>query len=225
MKRLIAAILSGTIILTMITPYTAFAETYIDSIGSAESDIQHIGDGEPIHSGTVNEKSEGVIGYDETQGKESEYVRYNNSSVQQTITTDIYATLKDGTVKVSYPTILVLNGRKSNGYNTAEGKIMVKGDISDNLIINITPQDEDNQKSGINFTLSQDDKADITASVEQEYITFVSSSSTVSGANVNKYVTSEFNDNSSALVTIKTNEATAGPWSGTYNTLIELTYA
>ena len=66
-------------------------------------------------------------------------------------------------------------------------------------------------------------KANITATISQQYTKFTVPTCTLSGADVNKNVSPDFNDTAVSSVEIKTNEAPAGSWAGTFTYSITVT--
>lgn len=224
MKKVLTLIITLSIFTIAVIPSTAFASSkYINSTGSEATDISILDDEEYI-----------VAGKDTTQGKVSEYGTITPNEELQQSPVDIYATIAegsdvydpenpqadddgfvDGSILVGVPTTLILDGTPDeNGYYVASAKGKVKGNIAGTTIINVVPDKT--------VTLNQPGKNSITATIEQDYTQFAVSTSTTQGANINKNVTPEFNDLSVFNVTVKTNEATAGSWSGSFNYTIFL---
>lgn len=220
-KRTLAVVMATA---TLMTASTAFA--YTNSTGSTQGDI-----------GILDDAEYDVTGSDTTQNKASEYTTVTYASSTVTSAVDVYATIAegedvydptnaaadangfvDGSIVVGLPTVLIMSGTPdANGYYTAVGKGKVKGNIAGTTIINVTPE--------ASFAMSQIGKSDITATVTQTYTQFVVPTSSVTGANVNKNVTPAFNDDATFVITVKTNQATAGSWHGSFNETISLTTA
>lgn len=210
--------------LTLASSSTAFAADYVNSVGSVPDDIAIVDNGEYT-----------VTGQDTTQGKSSTYAKVTATTELQESNVDIYATIAegspvydpdnpaadddgwvDGTVLVYVPTTIILSGTAdSEGYYVGEAKGKVKGNIAGSTVINVVPDET--------VTLSSTGKDDITATVEQDNTKFAVSTSTASDEKgLSKTVTPEFNDNAVFNTTVKTNQATAGSWHGTYTYDISL---
>ncbi len=224
MKKVLTLIITLSIFTIAVIPSTAFASSkYINSTGSEATDISILDDEEYI-----------VAGKDTTQGKVSEYDTITSTEELQQSPVDIYATISegsdvydpdspqadedgfvDGSILVGVPTTIILSGNAdSEGYYTGTAQGKVKGNIAGTTIINVVPDES--------VTLNQPGKDSITATIEQDFTQFAVSTSTVNGAEINKNVTPEFNDLSVFNVTVKTNEATAGSWTGSFNYTIYL---
>lgn len=225
-KKVVAGVLTALTVAT-ITSTTAFASTpYVNSVGSAKEDIN-----------ILNDSSYTVIGKDTTQGKKSTYSNIAIADESITSPCEVYATVEegskvydpenpnadddgfvDGSVIASLPTTIILNGTpNAEGYYEGSGIVKVKGNVAGTTIVNVVPDST--------VTLSSQGKTDITASIVQEYTKFVIPTSTVTGADVNKHLDYIFNDECSTIITIKTNQATAGSWSGSYNNTVSLSTA
>lgn len=210
--------------LTLASTTTAFAADYVNSVGSVAEDVQ-----------IVDNPEYTVTGQDTTQAKKSTYATVTATTELQESNVDIYATIAegspvydpenpaaeedgwvDGTVLVYIPTTVILSGTADEeGFYVGEAKGKVKGNIAGTTIINVTPENS--------VTLSSVGKDDITATVEQDNTKFTVATSTAADeAGLSKTVTPEFNDNAVFNVTIKTDEATAGSWHGTYTYDISL---
>lgn len=215
MRKFVKTAMAVVMVVSTMLPMTAFAAT--NSVGSVSTDI-----------GILSDSSYTVVGNDTTQNKKSEYTRVEFSGTDVTSDCDVYATIADGSkvydptnpnagedgfvdgsILVGVPTVLVMNGTAdSNGYYVANGSYQVKGNISGSTIINVVADST--------FKMSSEGKADINATVSQDYKRFVVSTSTLTGSDVNKNVTPSFNDDAVGNVTVKTNEATAGSWEGQF---------
>lgn len=225
-KKVVAGVLTALTVAT-ITSTTAFASTpYVNSVGSAKEDIN-----------ILNDSSYTVIGKDTTQDKKSTYSNIAIADESITSPCEVYATVEegskvydpenpnadddgfvDGSVIASLPTTIILNGTpNAEGYYEGSGIVKVKGNVAGTTIVNVVPDST--------VTLSSQGKTDITASIVQEYTKFVIPTSTVTGADVNKHLDYIFNDECSTIITIKTNQATAGSWSGSYNNTVSLSTA
>ena len=220
MKKILVS-LSLTIALLCTT--TVFAAGFSNSTGSQSGDIA-----------SLTNQSYDVAGVDASQEKISEYqeVYCDNSVSQHKL--NVYACVADGenlyepsnamadengfvdgSVVVGMSTNITMNGEPDEeGYYTATVVGEVKGNISGTTTINVVPDSE--------FQMYQDGEKPITATVEQNYTKFVIGSSFMRGDGINKHVTPTFNDKAVFETVIKTNEATAGTWKGTYNTEIYL---
>lgn len=204
--------------LIALSSFSAFAATnYTNSEGSKATDIA-----------VLDDSAYTVAGKDTTQNKQSEYTEIQYTDETVTSTCDIYATVAegekvydpenpnadgngfvDGSILIGVPTVLIMNGiPDSDGYYIAEGQGRVKGNISGTTIISVVPEGT--------FTMSQEGKKDITATVSQDFTKFVVATSGVNGSDVNKNVTPSFNDEAVFNVTAKTNQATAGSWKGSF---------
>lgn len=222
MNKFIKSILAvGMCALTVLgSSTTALAANYVNSVGSVPEDIA-----------VVDNSGYTVTGQDTTQAKKSTYATVTATTDLQESNVDIYATIAegspvydpenpnagedgfvDGTVLVTVPTTIILSGTADEeGYYVGEARGKVKGNIAGTTIINVTPEDS--------VTLHSTGKNDITAIVEQDYTKFAVATSTAEGEDISKTVTPDYNDNAVFDVTVKTNQATAGSWSGqfTYN--------
>lgn len=211
--------------LIVFSSFSAFAApSYVNSVGSESTDIA-----------VLDDSTYTVAGKDTTQSKQSEYTELQYADEAITSQCDVYATIEegskvydptnqdadengfvDGSILIGVPTVLIMNGTPdTDGYYVAEGAGKVKGNIAGTTVINVVPESE--------FTMSQTGKDDITATVTQDYSQFVVSTSSLTGAGVNKNVTPAFNDEAVFNVLVKTNEATAGSWNGSFNYTISLT--
>lgn len=227
MKKMnvIKKLMVGTVIVAMLVPTTAFAastnpntnKAYVNSVGSATGDIAILDDAQYS-----------VTGQDTTQEKSSKYKTVEVGDETITSDCDVYATVAegskvydpenpnadesgfvDGQIVVGVPVELILDGTPdAQGYYKGSGLVKVKGNIAGTTVINVVPEDT--------VTMSQTGKADITATIEQGYTKFVIPTSSLTGTDVNKQVTPDFNDNATSTVEIKTNQATAGSWAGTF---------
>lgn len=225
-KKVVAGVLTALTVAS-ITSTTAFASTsYVNSVGSAKEDI-----------GILSDSSYTVIGKDTTQDKKSTYSNITLADESITSPCEVYATVEegakvydpdnpnadddgfvDGSVITSLPTTIIVSGTpNAEGYYEGSGIVKVKGNVAGTTIVNVVPDST--------VTLSSQGKADITANIVQEYTKFVIPTSTVTGDDVNKNLDYVFNDECSTIITIKTNQATSGSWSGSYNNTISLSTA
>lgn len=137
--------------------------------------------------GSVQEDitNETKVGQDTTQGKQSEY--HGKITADTTETTNVYATIAS-VFEVIIPKTVILDGKDKLGHYAVD----VNGDIGGTEKINVVPDE--------NFTMSQNNKADITATVEQDKMSWT------------------FDEmETDALGTIEAPDLTAGSWNGTFN--------
>ena len=224
MKKFVKSIVAvGMCAMTLLSSTTAFAATYENSVGSVPEDMAVIDNGEYS-----------VVGNDTTQGKKSEYTTVEATEDTTESPVNVYATVAegsdvydpddpnaeddgfvDGSILVGVPTTLIMSGTPDDeGYYIAEGKGKVKGNIAGTTVINVVPDET--------VTLHSTGKDNITADITQDYTKFVVSTSTATGADVNKFLTPAFNDNATFNVTVKTDAASAGSWNGSFNYEISL---
>lgn len=222
-KKVIAGVLTAVTVFSM-SSMTAFAATsYVNSVGSEAEDI-----------GVLSNSSYTVTGQDTTQDKRSTYANITLADEAVTSPCEIYATIEegskvydpenpeadddgfvDGSIIISLPTTLILSGTPdADGYYVGSGIVKAKGNIAGTTIVNVVPDST--------VTLSSQGKDDITATITQQYTKFVLPTSTVTGADVNNHLDYVFNDECKSTIIVKTNQATAGSWSGTYNNNIFL---
>lgn len=230
--KVISAVLAVTMVLST-GAISAFAAAtnpttgnpYVNSVGSVAADITN----------------DSKVGQDSTQEKQSAYETFEyttdtskNCEVYATVAegSDVYDPTNpddtdhdgfvDGKIVVGLPTVLILNGTPDeSGYYVGSGTYEAKGNIAGTTVINIVADNT--------FTMRQTGKADITASVTQDYTKFVVEGSTIAGqSGVNNHVTPSFNNNAKGLVTVKTNGSEvnghmAGSWFGEFAWTISLT--
>lgn len=222
-KKVGAGILTVLTVVSM-SSITAFASTsYVNSVGSVQEDIN-----------ILNDSSYTVVGKDVTQGKESTYSNITLADETVTNPCEVYATVEegskvydpdnpnadedgfvDGSVIASLPTTIILSGTPNpEGFYEGSGVVKVKGNVAGTTIVNVVPDSK--------VTLSSKGKADISADIVQQYTKFVIPTSTVTGADVNKNLDYVFNDNCLSTIIVKTNEASAGSWHGSYNNVVSL---
>lgn len=225
-KKVVAGVLTALTVAS-ITSTTAFASTsYVNSVGSAKEDIN-----------ILNDNSYTVVGKDTTQNKKSTYSNITLADESITSPCEVYATVEegskvydpensnadddgfiDGSVIASLPTTIILNGTPNNeGYYEGSGVVKVKGNIAGTSIVNVVPDST--------VTLSSTGKNNIVATISQKYTKFVIPTSTVVGNDVNKHLDYVFNDDCVSTVVVRTNQATAGSWSGAYNNVVSVTTA
>lgn len=230
--KVISAVLALTMVLST-GAVSAFAAAtnpttgnpYVNSVGSVAADITN----------------DSKVGQDSTQEKQSAYETFEYTT-DTTKKCEVYATVAegsdvydptnpddtdhdgfvDGKIVVGLPTVLILDGTPDeSGYYIGSGTYEAKGNIAGTTVINIVADNT--------FTMRQTGKADITASVTQDYTKFVVEGSTIAGqSGVNNHVTPSFNNNAKGLVTVKTNGAEvnghmAGSWFGEFAWTISLT--
>ena len=228
MTKFTKKIVSGSLAALMLisaSSLTAFAASpYANSVGSATEDIK-----------ILDQVDYTVAGQDTTQNKKSTYERITLASDSVVKPCEVYATIAegskvydptnpeagedgfvDGSIIVSLPTTLILDGTPdASGYYIGKGTVQARGNIAGTSVINVVPD--------ASVTLSQTGKADITATVETDYTQFAVPTTTATGDKLNKNLGYTFNDNCKAIVTVKTDEASAGSWSGSYNNTVSLT--
>lgn len=202
------------------------AVNYKNSVGSVVADR----DADDV---SENAYGSAVTGKDETQQKESEYTNVTYDGTDKTVECNVYATVAegsdvynpedpsnpiDGKIVVGVPTVLILSGTpNANGEYVGSGKIAVKGNISGTTVINVT--------APASVTLSQTNKADITASIAQDFTKFVVEGNPIAGqTGVNNHVTPAFNADATGVVTITAKDGvSAGSWHGVFNWTISTT--
>lgn len=225
-KKVIAGVLTAVTVFSM-SSITAFAATsYVNSVGSEVDD-----------SKVLNDSSYTVIGQDTTQDKHSTYSNITLADEKVTSPCEVYGTVAegskvydpenpeagddgfvDGSIIVSLPTTLILSGTPdADGYYAGSGIVKAKGNIAGTSIVNVVPDST--------VTLSSQGKDDITATITQQFTKFVLPGSSVTGDDVNKHLDYVFNDECKSTIIVKTNQATAGSWSGTYNNNVFLSSA
>ncbi len=142
LKRVIAVFMA--IICMFATSITAFAaSTNVNSIGSVADDYLVEG------SNPATSNTSGIVGYDDTQDRESEYKEYANTDT--VANTNVYAT-QSSTFSVFLPVVLVMDGQAGQDHE-AEGTIQVKGNIAGDEYISVVPDET--------FALSQEGKVDV----------------------------------------------------------------
>lgn len=225
-KKVGAGMLTALTVLSM-SSITVFASnSYVNSVGSKTEDIN-----------SLNNSSYTVVGRDTTQNKKSTYTNVTMADESITSPCEIYATVKEGdkvydpenpnadndgfvngNIIASLPTSIILSGTPNNeGYYEGSGVVKVRGNVAGTSIVNVVPDDI--------VVLSSTGKSDIEATITQKYTKFVIPTSTVSGSDVNKHLDYVFNDECVSTVVVKTNQATAGSWSGAYNNVVSITTA
>lgn len=223
-KKVVAGVIMAATIVSMSSITTMAATNYVNSVGSVNDDIK-----------IVDNSDYTVIGNDTTQNKKSAYTNITLADNSVTSPCEVYATVAegskvydptnpkaddtgfvDGSIVVSLPTTLILSGTPDESGNyTGSGVIKAKGNIAGTSVINVVPDST--------VTLKSTGKADITANVTTEYTQFALPTSTATGDKLNKHLDYVFNDECKSVVTVKTDKATAGSWSGTYNNSVSLT--
>ena len=223
-KKVVAGVITAATIVSMSSITTMAATNYVNSVGSVNDDIK-----------IVDNSDYTVIGNDTTQNKKSAYTNITLADESVTSPCEVYATVAegskvydptnpkaddtgfvDGSIVVSLPTTLILSGTPDESGNyTGSGVIKAKGNIAGTSVINVVPDST--------VTLKSTGKADITANVTTEYTQFALPTSTATGDKLNKHLDYVFNDECKSVVTVKTDKATAGSWSGTYNNSVSLT--
>ena len=164
-------------------------------------------------AGTVKMDDGAVVSVDEN-GFSEEEVEYTDVDKDGTNATNVYAVI-GSTYQVTIPKTIVLKGNK-NAASTATYKVDVDGDIAGNQYVKVQPQ--------ATFAMKQAGKADVTATVEQEYVQYRSSgyqAAVVTGetkmAENNADVIADGEGTGTVSATL-----TAGRWAGTFNFDISL---
>lgn len=220
-NKFISFVLTLATLLSLTVP--AMAADLVNSSGSKATDIA-----------VIDNSSYSVSGSDSNQNKKSEFDTYTYTGDTIVSSVNVYGTIAegsnvydpdnldadengyvDGKIEVGVPTTIIFSGTAdSEGYYVGKSSGRVKGNISGSTVIAVVPDDS--------FTLSSKGKDDITATVEQDYTQFVVETSELTGDKVNKNVTPSYNDKAVFNVKVKTNEATAGSWKGSFNYNISL---
>ena len=164
-------------------------------------------------AGTVTMDDGAVVSVDEN-GFSEEEVEYTDVDKDGTNATNVYAVI-GSTYQVTIPKTIVLKGNK-NAASTATYKVDVDGDIAGNQYVKVQPQ--------ATFAMKQAGKADVTATVEQEYVQYRSSgyqAAVVTGetkmAENNADVIADGEGTGTVSATL-----TSGRWAGTFNFDISL---
>lgn len=222
MKKFIAMLMAAMTVMTMSTMTVFAADPLVNSVGSVAEDITN----------------ETKVGQDTVQGKESEYTQKEYSGEEIEVACEVYATVADGSdvydpddpnagedgfvdgaIVVSVPTTIILDGstRDGEGYYYGTGTYQVKGNISNRTVVNVVADST--------FTMSQTGKDDIEGIVEQGATGFAITDTLATGGNIKQGVTLEFNDTAKDTVKVKTNQATAGSWAGSFGWTVSTTVA
>lgn len=192
MKKLFTIFIAILLVATM-SSFSAFAVDLNNSVGSISADCE-----------AVDEAS--VVGKDSTQNKATEYELAIDGSTETAETVNkavkVYAT-QGSVYSVKVPKTIILDGATGNGAYT----VAVKGNISGNQTIKITPE--------ATFSLKEqavtDAKSDIVANVTQNKTAWTTSEITNS---------SWTTQNASISATLS-----AGMWKGNIAFTIELVNA
>lgn len=220
-NKFISFALTLATLLSMSVP--VMAADLVNSTSSKATDIA-----------VIDDSSYSVSGSDRNQSQKSEFDTYTYTGDTIVSSVNVYGTIAegsnvydpdnpdadengyvDGKIEVGVPTTIIFSGTAdSDGYYVGKSSGRVKGNISGSTVIAVVPDDS--------FTLSSKGKNDITATVEQDYTQFVVETSELTGDKVNKNVTPSYNDRAVFNVSVKTNEATAGSWKGSFNYNISL---
>lgn len=223
-KSIILSIIAIISICTMSTTTAFAAGNYVNSTGSETGDIA-----------ILENPSYEVKGQDISQNKKSEYESIEYADEKITSKCDVYATIKegsdiydpdnpnanedgfvDGSIVVSVPTVIIIDGTPNEqGQYIGKGNGKVKGNISGTTIINVVAEEQ--------VVLKQLGKDDIIANILQTYKKFAIPTSTATGADLLKTVSPSFTDECKFEITVITDKASAGSWSGSYNNNIFLT--
>ena len=164
-------------------------------------------------TGTVTMDDGAVVSVDEN-GFSEEEVDYTTVDKDGTNATNVYAVI-GSTYQVTIPKTIVLKGNK-NAASTATYKVDVDGDIAGNQYVLVQPDDT--------FKMKQAGKADVEATVAQDFVQYRASNYTSATAgdetkmaenNADVIADGEGTGTVSATLT-------AGRWAGTFNFDISL---
>ena len=153
LRSVLALAMAVILLVTMAMPTLAAGTA---SVGSVAGDI---------NGGTI-------IGQDVDQGKQTEYkndIYVGNTPIEETC--DVYATVPNSGIVVTVPKVQILDG-KAGASNSGVYKVEVRGDISADTVITVSPLDEMADREGVNFEMSSDGKDNIPTDVEQERTAF-----------------------------------------------------
>ena len=229
-QKILAIGMATTCMIGYATPALA-ASTNVNSVGSVVADAAA---DDPKEN---NYGSQGIVGKDATQQKESEYATYADTDMTtdngNAASTDVYAT-QASSFSVVAPVVLVMDGSVKNETHKAIGQIQVAGNLAGNEYVEVTPQDSISDVAGINFALKQNGKKDVTATIVQDKTKFCTATSgTVADMDgMTKGLTTTLTD-TTATITITADDSTksgdagisAGSWHGQYSTNIALNVA
>ncbi len=166
--------------------------TYVLSVSFIAGNILPVSATPVVDSiGSVKEDmtNETKTGQDKTQYQESEY--HENIETDKTESTNIYATLTSN-FEVTIPKTIILSGETGIGNYS----VKVNGDIAGTDKINVVPDE--------NFAMKQNNKPEITATVEQDKLAW------------------KFDEFDTVGVGTVTAELSAGKWNGTFDFNINL---
>ena len=153
LRSVLALAMAVILLVTMAMPTLAAGTA---SVGSVAGDI---------NGGTI-------IGQDVDQGKQTEYkndIYVGNTPIEETC--DVYATVPNSGIVVTVPKVQILDG-KAGVSNSGVYKVEVRGDISADTVITVSPLDEMADREGVNFEMSSAGKDNIPTDVEQERTAF-----------------------------------------------------
>lgn len=223
-SKLIAGALALTVAVGSATPVFA-ASANKDSVGSVVADLGR----DDLNE--TNYGTDGIVGKDETQQKESEYKQFDSTNDATAVEgekaegdhqTQVYAT-QASSFSTIVPVVLVMDGSAANQTHQAVGEIRVAGNLAGNEYIKFTPD--------ASFALKQTGKQDVTATVTQANKLFCTAvSGTVADMEgMTKGLTTNLED-TKTTVTLTADDSTksgdagisAGSWSGSYSTNITL---
>ena len=192
MKRIMACLLAALTV-TAVSSTTAFAaSTTQNSSGSTVAD--------------AGNTAENMDGKDTTQDKKTVYS--GEITADSTEEVKVYAT-QASTFSVKIPKVIILDGQAG----TAKYQVSAKGNINGEEMIKVVPT--------ASFKMSQNGKADITATTTQTVQKFVNTtlegtgSSHMNGVNPDSFITTDGDVSVAGM--------TAGSWAGTTNFNISLT--
>lgn len=211
-SKILCAGLSAVMICSSAIPVFA-AEKTVNSTGSVAND--YITETNGKDPGEATEKTEGIIGYDDTQNVESQWKQYSDFMQEnKQYSADVYASqasgedyynpdgeLIEGDIIVWLPTSLVLNGTSKLNEYKAEYGVKVKGNIAGNELVSVIPDK--------NVSLRQQGKEDVTASIAQEKQEFT-------------YSDLKDGATSTSTGTVTANSLSAGSWNGAFNFTVSL---
>lgn len=145
-SMIIACLMALVIMVSAVTP--AFAAGTA-SVGSVAGDVD---------GGTI-------VGQDVDQGKQTVYDEFDVTG-NMTSNADVYVTVPESDIMVTVPKVVILDG-KSGASNVGEYTVKVQGDIAAETVIKVVPQDEMDDRDGVNFEMSSAGKDNIPTDVEQ----------------------------------------------------------
>ena len=164
-----------------------------NSAGSKTADVQYYNDLDKTTGSGVN-------GKDKDQGQQSTY----KEKEEGTYSSEVYAS-QNSKYTVTLPKVVVLNGEaNANKIYSGDYTIKVEGDIAGTKTINVDPFYSLTNTAADHFVMSQTNKDDIKATVNQTKTAF--------GAND----LSNENQTATTIGTVNAKDLTAGSWKGKF---------